>query len=145
MPQLLLRPRVRGFDTDRVLVSAEREALVEKITKWIPIEVIGAYQVVCGFITEEVSAVLGVSIAFAALTFGWIAFATKGPTERIAWRQTVLSTVAFSLWAVGTQPSLVRGVSPDGPPWIGPVALGVGSLALPILDGILKRLGMTQD
>src|SRR5690349_7144163 len=105
MPQALLRPRARGCDhaDDRTFVDSDREALVEKITKWIPIEVIGAYQVVCGFIADDPKALLPVSIVFSVLTFGWIAFATKGPTERIAWRQTVLSTFAFALWVVGTQ------------------------------------------
>lgn len=65
---------------------------------------------------------------------------------RIAWRQVIIAPFAFICWIAAMQGPLFASAFPNWwEDWIGSVAVGVGTLVLPILNGILKRLGVPQD
>jgi hypothetical protein len=145
-----LRPRVIADDEsgqDQFFGATEGKAL-EAILKWIPIEVIAAYQFTIGVVPAGQPAFqIPLAVVFTILTGGWIGFATvdaKSP-HPIAWRQVILSTFAFAIWIVGTQPVTLKQVFLGWEPWIGSIVLGLGWLLLPIMNGILIRAGVPQD
>jgi hypothetical protein len=150
-----LRPRVSGGDTrvvdGRVLVSSgeSRDSTVSALVKWIPIEVIAFYEAITTPFGNDVGPFLMHAIAAGAVaSFLWTAFATteKKASSPIAWRQVVLATLAFIFWAVGTtSPELLKGLLGVWHPALNPVTLAFGAIALPIVDGILRWLGMPQD
>ena len=140
-----IRPREDGHDNQEVLVGANDQRPLQAILKWIPVEVIAAYQFTIGVVPFSNSAMLiTVAIIFVFLTAGWIAFATIDPqtAKNIAWRQVLLAVVAFIVWVVGTQPDVMKYLYPSWASWVGSIALGIGWLLLPIIDGILRRLGV---
>lgn len=144
----LLRPRVVRPDpphTGIILIAAgDRDNLFTAITKWIPIEVIGFYKFSMGIVPlEATSWRLWLSILAIPATSLWIAFATTPEGRRIAWRQVLLAP--FACWAAAIQPDIMVQLMPQWQHWIGSVALAGGVLLLPILDGILRRLGITQN
>lgn len=146
----LLRPRVIRPDPPHagmILIAADdQDNLLTAIFKWIPIEVIGFYKFVMGIVPlEAVSWRLWISILAVPVTSLWIAFATTPEGKRIAWRQVFLAPFAFLCWAAAIQPDVMLQLIPQWQQWTGSVALAGGVLLLPILDGILRRLGMTQN
>jgi hypothetical protein len=150
-----LRPRVNGGDIrqegGRIAPSPAftRDNLLSSITKWIPIEVIAFYQGVTTPFGDKLAG--GLFYALAAglvVTFLWIAFATERAktVSRIAWRQVILSCVAFAFWVVGTtSPDIWKVVLPWWHAGINPAVLAAGAVALPIVDGLLRRLQIPQD
>ena|SRR5258708_5053280 len=143
-----IRPRAKGGDAKEVLVGSESQRPLEAILKWVPVEVIAAYQFTIGVVPAGYpkTSVLIVAL-FVLLTGPWIAFATNeiDAKSKIAWRQVILATVAFCIWVVGTQPEIVRSSVPIWENWMGSIFLGVGWLLLPIADGILRMMGIPQD
>ncbi|MGX1322571.1 hypothetical protein AB7M17_006024 [Bradyrhizobium sp. USDA 377] len=146
----ILRTRVRGDDDGRIAIAAEgKEGALSAVTKWVPIEVIAFYEGVTTPFADQIAPyLLELMVVGLIVTFLWIAFATETAqaASRIAWRQVVLSCIAFFFWIVGTS-------SPDiwklhfgwWHPGFGPAALAAGAILLPIADGIMKRLGIRQD
>jgi|SRR5215831_1955139 len=144
----LLRPRAIRADkvAGRVMVSpTEQDSLLAAVIKWIPVEVLTVYKAVDGFIpAERYSFRLGFIISATAVCALWIAFATKPSDKRLAWRQVILAPIAFLCWAVAIETDLIQHVYKDWQAWMGSVILGGGTLLLPIFDGILKSLGVSQ-
>jgi len=149
----LLRPRVlrpEPAKDGRKSVSAENaDTYISAITKWIPVEVIGAYQFILGMVPiNRTGFRFWGTIAFVPLTALWIAFATTDkPTnpKQIAWRQVILAACAFVAWVAGTQSDLVHGVISTWEAWMGSVVLGLSALFLPLGDRILQLLGLPQN
>ncbi len=147
-----LRPRVnlpdKPADGLAMVAVADQDKVLAAIIKWIPVEVIAPYEVALGIIPATASAFrFWLSVAFAfVLTPLWIGFGSRDAdrNEPIAWRQVILSSVAFILWAVGTQEWIGLHFSGDWRPWMGSVVLALGALILPIGDGLLRRLGVRQ-
>jgi len=139
---MTLRPRVTEEDPADPYIPFALGAPggpLDAILKWIPVEVIGAYQFSLGVVPADGMERGWLALIFLVLTAGWIAFATGEQDKPIAKRQTVLSTFAFAVWIVGTQASLAAQVVPDWKAWMGSIVLAVGWLLLPILSGILLR------
>jgi hypothetical protein len=150
------RPRVVGGDVrevdGKISISTtpdNRDGTLSAITKWIPIEVIAFYEGITTPFGDKISqALVYTIIAGVIITFLWIAFATDNSTaaSRIAWRQVILSCFAFVFWVVGTtSPDIWKMVAPWWLPGINPAALAAGAIALPIINGIMRRLGIPQD
>jgi hypothetical protein len=148
-----LRPRVNlpeEAQNGRIMVSKNKtgkDNLLSAIVKWIPIEVIGAYEGIMGAIPEGNTGFrLWVTIVGIPVTALWIGFATEDDTkaQRIAWRHMILASVAFFCWTVGSQPVIVKSVITAWEPWMGTVTIGAGAVLLPILNGILRALKVPQ-
>jgi len=142
-----LRPRVIGDDkpgSGKVPVAvAEKDSVLEAIIKWIPVEVIGAYEIASRVIPIA-SRNTALWIVFILLTGLWILFAARDGANREAWpvRQALLSMFAFVVWTLGTDAWLLQHFKQ--PEWYGTLAMTLGVLLLPILDGALKSLGFGQ-
>jgi hypothetical protein len=142
----LLRPRAVGapIPGGRIPVSASGQKTLDLVLKWIPVEIIALYQAVIAAIpTSDGDLRLGATYVAIVVCAAWIAFATKPANEPIAWRQMILSTLAFIFWAVAVQSEVLEKVY-DWKPVIGGLVLIFGSALLPIFDGILARLGVPQ-
>jgi hypothetical protein len=149
-----LRPRVVGGDvssTGRVPAAAtgERDSVVSALAKWVPVEVIAFYE---GITTPFGSQIAG--LLWYAITVGvivvllWTAFATEdgAKSSRIAWRQVIVSSIAFVFWVIGTtSPDIWKMLYSWWQVGLNPAALALGAVLLPIIDGILRRLGLPQD
>ena len=143
-----LRQRNKGWDKEQVYAGSDDDKPLQAVLKWIPVEVIGAYQVAIGVVPPNRPAVIALlAIVFVVLSGAWIAFATANDVSKslIAWRQVILATIAFTLWILGTQPEVVRYAVSSWENWMGSVVLGLGWLLLPIADGILRKMHVPQD
>jgi hypothetical protein len=131
----------------RIPVGAgEEDKPLTAILKWIPVEIIGTYKFVMGFIPADAEAWrLTVTILTIPLTAGWIAFATTPEAKRIAWRQVILSPFAFACWVAAIQGDVMLDIVSGWKAWMGSVILAAGTVLLPILDGILRRLDVRQN
>jgi hypothetical protein len=121
--------------------------MITAILKWIPVEVLAAYEFALGFIPNA-DAGLWLTVILVPMTGLWIAFATRDWKKKqppIAWRQVILSSIAFIFWSVGTQPEIVKTVISMWETWMGSVTLAVGGLLLPIGEGVLYLLGVGQS
>jgi hypothetical protein len=128
------------------IAKSDQDSLLAAIVKWIPVEVVTVYKAAMGIIPTGHDAlrfwITGSMIAATAL---WIAFATRPEGKKVAWRQVILAPVAFSCWAVATQADVMKGLDPAWESWMAFLILVAGTLVLPILDGILRALGVPQD
>jgi hypothetical protein len=143
-----IRQRNKGGDQEYVFAGSDEDKPLQAVLKWIPVEVIGAYQVAVGVVPSNRPAVTALlAIVFVVLSGAWIAFATADDASKnlIAWRQVVLATIAFALWILGTQPEVIKYAVSNWENWMGSVVLGLGWLLLPIADGILRRMHVPQD
>lgn len=147
----LLRPRVIRNDKSgpgRTAVSAEKEdKFLAAVIKWIPVEVIAAYEAGLGFIPSDYPTVrLWFTLLLIPLTGLWIKFSTReSKKEPVAYRQVVVSSVAFAIWSVGTQIGIVQGVISGWEPWMGSVTLLLGGfIVLPGVEWILYWAGVKQ-
>jgi hypothetical protein len=150
-----LRPRVIGGDqlssTGRIPVAAaaERDSVASALAKWVPVEVIVFYEGITTPFGSQVSDFLWYAIIVGILVvILWIAFATeeKAKSSRIAWRQVIVSPFAFLFWVAGTtSPDIWKIIYPWWQVGFNPAILAFGVVALPIIDGILRRLGLPQD
>src|ERR1019366_5807084 len=146
----LLRPRAMRADlpaAGRAPVAAgDQDTALKAVLKWIPIEVIGFYQAIMAAVPTEKTDVrlwlTAVTIPICAL---WIAFATKPDDKRYAWRQIVLAALAFVFWGVAVQSEVLKAALSWWETWMGTVVLILGSVLLPIIDGLLMHLGLTQS
>jgi len=141
-----LRPRVIRSDRPRngVVLAAgtQQDGPVPSIIKWIPIEIIGVYKSVSGLGAPDGSFVSIIWILCLAATPLWIAFAAREPKEPVPVRQVILSSIAFLVWTAGTESWIAHLFA-----WksqIGSAILFFGTLLLPILDGVLKSMGIRQ-
>jgi hypothetical protein len=146
----LLRPRVIGIDKPgpgRIMVgAASKDNLLKAIVTWIPVEVLTVYKTVDGFIPPDRNTFrLWFAVASTLICVLWIAFATKPNEKPIAWRQVILAPFAFACWVAAMQGDMLKGFDSRWESWIGAVILGLGTLLLPILDGILKAAGLRQN
>lgn len=146
----LLRPRVIRPDkpgAGRVLVAAsDQDSLLAAIVKWIPVEVVTVYKAAMGIIPDNRHSLrLAFTIFSIVITALWIAFATRPESRRVAWRQVLLAPIAFTCWAVATQGDVMQGLYSAWESWMAFLVLAVGTLLLPIFDGILRSLGVTQN
>src|SRR4051794_4668482 len=119
-----LRPRVTDDSEagQEQFFGATGDKALEAILKWIPIEVIAAYEFTIGVVpTNHPHVHIPLAVVFTALTGAWIAFATIDPEvpRPIAWRQVILGTFAFTIWILGTQPNAVKQVFQEWEPWTG--------------------------
>jgi hypothetical protein len=129
-----------------LVAAGDEDAPLTAILKWIPVEVIGSYKFIMGMIPSDyTSARLWTSILAIPITALWIAFATQPTGKKVAWRQVFLAPIAFVCWAIAMQEDVMKGQFTNWEPWMGSVVLAAGTLALPILDGILRSLGVTQN
>jgi hypothetical protein len=129
-----------------VVSENDQDSLFRSILDWIPVEVIGSYKVVEGAIPADYDGFrLWITILAVPVTFLWIAFATKPAGRKIAWRQALIAPFAFVIWTMAIAPEIIRLLFPSWEPWMGSVALGVGTVLLPIFDGILEALGVPQN
>ena len=147
MPEL--RRRVRRSDsagTGRQPISSKDEdSPLTAILTWIPAEVIIAYKAIMGVVPmDALSTRLWLSILFVPLCALWIGYATKPANAGIAWRQLIIAPIAFIFWVAAIQEDVVRQLFSGWQPWIGSVTLVLGTLILPIIEGILKALGVPQ-
>jgi hypothetical protein len=147
---MLLRPRVKGEDVARLgrvaVAKKDRDRLLAAIVNWIPIEVIGVYKFVMGFIPSDYPAwLIGTTVIVLVLTPFWIAFATKPNGQKTAWRQVFLAPFAFACWVAAIQTDVVSVLISAWQGWMGSVVLGLGTLLLPIFDGIMRRCGVPQN
>lgn len=126
-----------------------RDDLLSALAKWVPIEIIAFYEAITTPFGNNVAPFLCYAIgAGIAATFLWTIFATEDDKadSKIAWRQVILSTIAFAFWAVGTiSPDVGKQLLSAWHPAISPVALAAGAIVLPIANGILRRMGVPQD
>lgn len=151
----VLRPRVSGGDphdpNGRIMVGASPAAdgTLSAVTKWVPVEVIAFYEAATTPFGMEIAPSLWLLIiAGITVTFLWIAYATADAqkSSRIAWRQVVLSCFAFAFWVIGTtSPDIWVMVHTWWRPGIGAAVIALGAIALPIIDGVIRRLGLPQD
>jgi hypothetical protein len=150
----ILRPRVDGGDvTDAdgtvAIGRARKDDPSTAITKWIPVEVIACYEAVTTAFGNSIAAWLPYVIPAGILvTFGWIAFATadKKAKSAIAWRQAWVSSFAFAFWVAGsTSADIWRLIVPGWNSAFNPALFAIGGVLLPIVDGVLRRLGIRQD
>jgi hypothetical protein len=146
----LLRPRViakRDPGEEPQAISAEsQQGPLAQIVKWIPVEVIAFYEAVMAAITDDKSDDLRLWLSLAGLVICglWIAFATKTEDKGYAWRQIILAMLAFVFWAVGVQSEVMQrkfGWAPAA----STLTLLFGTMLLPIFDGVLTKLGVTQN
>ena len=150
-----LRPRVIGGDqpssTGRIPVAAAAEGdnIASALAKWVPVEVIAFYEGITTPFGNQVAAFLWYAIiAGIIVVVLWIAFATedKNKSSRIAWRQVIISPFAFLFWVSGTtSPDIWKIIYPWWQVGLNPAILAFGTVALPIIDGILRHLGLPQD
>jgi hypothetical protein len=129
-----------------MVAPANQDSLLAAIVKWIPVEVLTVYKTVEGVIPDERNTFRLAFTLFAIVSSAlWIAFATKPTAKKIAWRQVILAPVAFTCWVVAMEGHAIKAVMPGWEFWMGSLVLGVGTISLPILDGILKAIGIPQD
>jgi hypothetical protein len=113
---------------------------------WIPIEVIASYKFIIGLIPINYPGWrYWITVIVAVLAPCWIAFATKPEGGSYAWRQIALAPIAFLCWVAAIQGDVVALFYPPWETWMGSAVLGLGTIALPIIDGILRRCGLTQN
>jgi hypothetical protein len=146
----LLRPRVARSDkpgSGRVAISeAEENSLLAAVVIWIPVEMITAYKAVMGIVPDSWPSLrFWLTVASILVTPLWIAFATRPEGARIAWRQVLLSPVAFACWAVATQGDVMKNIYSGWEAWLAFLVLAGGTVLLPILDGILRSIGVRQN
>jgi hypothetical protein len=144
----LLRPRAVGAPLDNEIapIAAAPEGPLREILKWLPVEIIGFYQAVTAAVpTDSWCARLWVTAAGIVVCFLWIAFATKPNDKGFAWRQIILSTLAFTFWGVAVQSEVIKHYCNQWQLWIGTVVLIFGTVLLPIFEGILTKLGVPQN
>jgi hypothetical protein len=150
-----LRPRVVGGDqlssTGRVLVAAtdERDGVASSLAKWVPVEVIAFYEGITTPFGSQIARLLWYAIIVGVIVvLLWTAFATEDTTKssRIAWRQVIISSFAFVFWVMGTtSPDIWKTLYSWWHVGLNPAILALGAVLLPIIDGILRRLGLPQD
>ncbi len=145
----LLRPRVARRDKPAAgiepVAAGEEDSALKAVLKWIPIEVIAFYQAAMAAIPTEKSHIrLWVTLLALPICAAWIAFATKLAEKDYAWRQIFLAALAFVFWASAVQSEVLHSTVGWWETWMGTVSLIVGSIMLPIFDGILMKLGFTQ-
>jgi hypothetical protein len=128
------------------IAKADRDTLITAILTWIPIEVIAAYKFIMGFIPISFPGWrFWISVIVLVLAPCWIAFATKANKGNYAWRQIILAPFAFLCWVAAVQDDVVASLFSGWETWMGSVVLGLGTIALPILDGVLRKSGVTQN
>jgi hypothetical protein len=119
------------------------------MTKWVPVEVIACYEAVTTAFGNSISPALPFLIPAGMLvTFAWIAFATgdRKANSAIAWRQAWVSSLAFGFWVAGsTSPEIWKLIVPTWNAAFNPALFAIGGVLMPIVDGILRRLGVRQD
>lgn len=143
----LLRPRAVGaYKADgKVAIAGENEKALDLVLKWIPVEMIAFYQALMAAIpTKEGQLRLNITYVAIAVCALWIGFATRPAEKPIAWRQILLSTLAFVFWAAAVQSEVMQKTY-HWYEFTGTVVLILGSVLLPIFDGILARLGVPQN
>ena len=143
----LLRPRVVEADAgDIEPISAGEQGPLGKIVKWIPIEVIGFYEAAMAALVDDTDATLRLWLTLIAwiICGFWIAFATKPKTKKYAWRQIILAMVAFVFWAAGIQSEVLSKLLGWKPVIFTLILLG-GTMILPIINGMLIKLGVPQN
>jgi hypothetical protein len=146
----LLRPRVYGGDPTlrgpKPIAAPAAKDHVADVLRWIPVEVIAVYKGIWSQMPADPNPHFWLAVVFIGVTFLWIAFATTNTKKQIAWRQAIVAAAAFMFWAAGTENEpIMHGVFGWWRDWMSAASLALGTLALPILDGILKRLRVPQD
>jgi hypothetical protein len=146
----LLRPRVVRADKPgsgtTPIAESQQDSLLAAIVNWIPVEMITMYKAAIGIIPENFSSLrLWTTAGSIVVTFFWIRFATRREGQNVAWRQACLAPVAFLCWAVATQGDVVRALWSTWESWMGLFVLVVGTVLLPLFDGILRSLGVRQN
>ena len=137
--------------TGRVPVAAtgERDNVASALAKWVPVEVIAFYEGVTTPFGSQIAGLLWYTIIVGVIiVLLWTAFATEDSTKssRIAWRQVIISSIAFVFWVAGTtSPDIWKMLYSWWQVGINPAILALGAVLLPIVDGILRRLGVPQD
>jgi hypothetical protein len=128
----------------RPATTGDDDKALQAIATMIPVEVIAAYNSLIAVIpAAHVSIRFWLTVVMMPITALWIAFATKD--GRIGWRQVIIAPFAFACWTCAIQGALLMSVFPWWENWIGSVAVGLGTLVLPILNGFLKLLGVPQN
>lgn len=128
------------------IARQDQDQFITAIITWIPIEVIAVYKFVVDLIPLEYTPWrLHLTVLILILTPLWIAFATVPKGKEIAWRQVILAPFAFVCWVAAIQQDVVVSLFDNWQSWMGSMVLGVGTLLLPIIDGMMKRLCIPQN
>lgn len=143
-----LRPRVRSRPDDLppVTLGTPPPALdgyLAKIVKYIPVEVIGAYQAFTAFLAPSTpqapTSLEWGSFAFLVLLCPlWIAIATRDPGQPVQWFQTVAAPLAFGVWVLAQVGGLFDRAGAVSPKTGGALLLAT-VLLLPLLEKLLRR------
>jgi hypothetical protein len=152
----LLRPRASGIppivawaskvSRRESAAAGQQDDAAQALLKWIPTEVIGGYQAAIAAIpTPEISWRIGVTVVGIVICFLWILFATKPKDRKLAWRQCLVSVLAFILWAVAVQSEVLKAIIGGWQLWMGTIALAFSPVMLLIVDGILYFLRVPQS
>ncbi|HVO60829.1 MAG TPA: hypothetical protein VMT53_07830 [Terriglobales bacterium] len=127
--------------------GAPDDGPLKAITNLIPVEVIAVYNLVITiFPAQPPELRFWFTIVMIPITGLYIAFGTKdGDEQGIAWRQALIAPFAFACWTSAMQGAMLMAMFPWWRDWIGGVAVGVGTLLLPILNGVLRAIGVPQN
>ena len=142
-----LRPRViTAADARHSLTAGQaqpaEDPYVAKVVKYIPAEVVAAYQAGAGIILDSQAAsktnVLWAWVAFLFILCPfWMAFATRERGQPIAWFQTLIAPVAFLVWVFALGGPFEQAAWYE--PLYGSLALIAMTLVVPILEKVLVR------
>ena len=143
-----LRPRVksRADDLPPANLAAPAPALdgyLSKIVKYIPVEVIGAYQTFTAFLAPSApqppTPLEWGSFAFLVLLCPlWIAIATRDPGQPVQWFQAVAAPVAFGVWVLAQAGGLFDRAGAVSPKAGGALLLAT-VLLLPLVEKLFRR------
>jgi hypothetical protein len=127
--------------------GAPDDSALKAITILIPVEVIAVYNLLITVVPDKTPDLrFWFTVAMIPITGLYIAFGTKdGSKQGIAWRQTLIAPFAFACWTSAMQGQMLAAMFPWWHDWIGSVTAGLGTLLVPILNGILRALGVPQN
>jgi len=143
------RPRLISANkpgTARAAVAATADdSPLKAVMILIPVEVIAAYNLIAAISTIPVKVLFVITLLMIPITGLYVAFGTKGDDKGIAWRQVLLAPFAFACWISAMQGAMLMAMFPWWQSWVGNLSLALGTLLLPILNGILRYLNVPQS
>lgn len=143
------RPRLRSGDrlgtAPTAVAAVPDDDKVKAVMILIPVEVIAAFNLIAAISAIPTKVLFVITLAMIPITGLYVAFGTREDGKGIAWRQVVLAPFAFACWISAMQGAMLTAIFPWWQSWIGNLALALGTLLLPILNGILKALNVPQN
>jgi hypothetical protein len=147
-----IRPRLMSSNkagTKRAPVGAgtSDDSGLKAISAMVPVEVIAVYNLIAAPPAEPPELKFWITVIMIPITGLYIAFGTKdAKNPQIGWRQALIAPFAFACWASATQGPMLAAKFPGRwEDWMGSIAVALGTLLLPTLNGILRTLGVPQN